>query len=360
MPATSALAQEYAAALREYLRGDGERALEQAYKLGRRALSEGVGVLELAGLYEQALARRLAHCRNAAECASTVERGARFLLESLSPFEMTHRGFRETNNALRFLNDNLEQRVVERTTEAEAARQLAEEANRAKSDFLAVMSHELRTPLNAVLGYTDLLDAGISGPLTDKQKEHVVRIRSSARHLLELIEEILAFAKIESGRDEVKIQRVELSGLVQEAAALIEPAAAERGLELRLVLPEPEVFMETDPRKLRQILINLLSNAVKFTERGGILLGVAVRDDTVTLRAVDTGIGIPAEHLEHIFDSFWQVERSNTRRIGGTGLGLSVARSLARSLGGDLTVRSTPGKGSCFEVTLPVSFPGLD
>jgi signal transduction histidine kinase len=349
MTAPPNLVREYESALADYLGGRGEVALESAYELGRRALADGVGVLELTGLYEQALTARLNQHPIADTVAHTVERGSRFLLESLSPFEMTHRGFKEANTTLRFLNDELEQRTVE----AEAAREQAEDANRAKSNFLAVMSHELRTPLNAVLGFTDLLDAGVAGPLNEKQLDYVAHIRSSGRHLLELIEETLAFAKIESGREKVNLEYVGCATIMQEAADLIEPEAAERGIEFRTEMPVRATHLRTDARKLRQILINLLSNAVKFTEHGRVTLRAKVEPNWVIIEVEDTGIGIPHEHLDHIFDTFWQVERTTTRRTGGTGLGLSVARHLARMLGGDITVESTPGKGSVFQVRIP-------
>jgi signal transduction histidine kinase len=258
MSATSEFKREYATALGDYLDGDGETSLEKAYELGRRAVKDGVGVLELAGIYGAALADRLD-----GPSKEIARRGSRFLLESLSSFEMTHRGFREANEALRDLNETLEKRVAERTDEAEQARVEAENANRAKADFLAVMSHELRTPLNAVLGYTDLLAAGIAGPLTEKQASHLERIRVSANHLLELIEEVLAFAKIDPDRERIEITQVDLAALMTEVAELIEPLAVERGLDLRVETPPENGTVRSDPKRLRQILMNLLSNAVK-------------------------------------------------------------------------------------------------
>lgn len=351
MPVSPQFARDYADALASYLSGNGEEALSAAYDLGRRAVAEDIGLLELVELHGKN-SSRLGHDR-----ADAAERASRFLVEVLAPYEMTHRGFREANTALRHLTDTLEQRVAERTADAESARQQAEDANRAKSDFLAVMSHELRTPLNAVLGYADLLDAGISGPLTETQQNQVAAIKSSARHLLELIEEILAFAKIESGRDEVNLQEASLRNIIEEAAALVRPAASARKLELNVELPDKDIRFRTDPRKIRQILVNLLSNAVKFTERGSVSLRTQRQNESILIHVQDTGIGIQPEYLEHIFDAFWQVERTTTRTTGGTGLGLSVSRNLARQLGGDLTVESTPGKGSTFTVHLPLKPP---
>jgi PAS domain S-box-containing protein len=233
----------------------------------------------------------------------------------------------------------------------------AQEANRAKSDFLAVISHELRTPLNAIMGYSDLLDARISGDLTDKQRRQISRIRTSARHLLQLIEEILSFARIESGRDEIALDLVNGADLLEDAAAVIEHMAHSKGLEFR-VEDQGDVTLETDPAKARQILLNLLSNAVKFTEHGTITLRLSQRDEHAVFDVIDTGIGIGTEQLERIFDPFWQAENPNTRRVGGTGLGLSVARRFTRLLRGELQVSSEPGRGTRFSLILPLRLTG--
>ncbi|HEX7239381.1 MAG TPA: GAF domain-containing sensor histidine kinase, partial [Longimicrobiaceae bacterium] len=231
------------------------------------------------------------------------------------------------------------------------------EASRAKSNFLAVMSHELRTPLNAVIGYVDLLDAGIPCPPAEGQKDYLGRIRSSSAHLLQLIEEILAFTRMEAGEERVHSEPVELGGLARRVAAAVEPLASAQGLGLRLDLPARPLTVRTDPAKVRQILLNLLSNAVKFTDGGEVVLGAAADGDGALLRVRDTGIGIAPEHLERIWDPFWQVEQTATRVAEGTGLGLAVARDLARLLGGEISVRSAPGMGSTFEVYLPREAP---
>lgn len=226
-------------------------------------------------------------------------------------------------------------------------------ANQAKSDFLAVMSHELRTPLNAIMGYTDLLKAGVPDALTGPQAEQIDRIDASARHLLELIEEILTFSRTEAGREEVRTRPVEISDLIRDVAVRTQRLAREKGLDFRVSAPEPPAEVETDPAKLRQILVNVISNAVKFTEKGEIELVARLEDDRLILQVRDTGIGIAPEDQERIFSPFVQVERALTREQGGTGLGLSVARRLARLLGGDISVESEPGVGSTFTVDLP-------
>ncbi|HSK18640.1 MAG TPA: GAF domain-containing sensor histidine kinase [Longimicrobiales bacterium] len=230
----------------------------------------------------------------------------------------------------------------------------AHEANRVKADFLAVMSHELRTPLNAIMGYTDLLDAGVSGDLNDRQHHQLDRIRASARHLLQLIEEILSFARMEAGAEEVQLEKVRADDLVRDVAAGIQPLAESKGLSFDVEMQDEDVTIHTDPAKARQILMNLLSNAVKFTERGGVTLRLRANARRVHFDIIDTGIGIPQEQMDRIYDPFWQLERPNTRRVGGTGLGLSVSRRYTRLLRGELAVESRPDRGTSVTVSLPL------
>jgi PAS domain S-box-containing protein len=230
----------------------------------------------------------------------------------------------------------------------------AQEANRAKADFLAVMSHELRTPLNAIMGYTDLMDAEVSGPLTAKQHSQIGRIRTSARHLLQLIEEILSYARMESGGDEVRFAMTDAGSLADAAAAVVEPLAHAKGLAFEVEIRDRHVSLETDGAKVRQVLVNLLANGVKFTESGTVGVRFFRDGEYGTFEVHDTGIGIPEDQHEQIFDPFWQVERPNTRRAGGTGLGLSVSRRFTRLLGGELSLESRPGLGTTFRLRLPL------
>jgi signal transduction histidine kinase len=238
------------------------------------------------------------------------------------------------------------------------ARRVADEANRAKSDFLAMMSHELRTPLTAIIGFGDLLYEGISGPLGELPRSQVGRIRQGARHLLALIEDILAYSRIEAGKQEISIEMVNVGDLAQETAAVVEPLATKKRLALRVNVPEVRVAIATDARKLRQILLNLLGNAVKFTERGEVVLTVE-RDAAggVAFRVRDTGGGIAPTHLERIFQPFEQVDTSLANRHQGTGLGLGLSRKLAHLLGGELSVESQLGIGSTFTLLLPACLP---
>ena len=235
--------------------------------------------------------------------------------------------------------------------------QAAAAANRAKSEFLANISHELRTPLNAILGYTQLLSDGITGPVTDAQQHQLRRVRASATHLLGLIDEVLSFSRLEAGREAAAFADTDVADVLEEAMALVRPLAAARDLSLELVAPplvdgEP-LRIVTDVLKLRQILVNLLNNAVKFTDDGSVTLATQLDGDHIVFSVRDTGIGITAEHQERVFEPFWQVEQAPSRRVGGTGLGLSVTRRLARLLGGDVQVLSAIGEGTTFEVRLP-------
>ncbi|HEX5831869.1 MAG TPA: ATP-binding protein, partial [Gemmatimonadaceae bacterium] len=235
------------------------------------------------------------------------------------------------------------------------AREAAEAASRAKSDFLAMMSHELRTPLNAIGGYTELLQLGLRGPLTDAQQRDLGRIRTSQEHLLGLISGVLDLSRIEAGRVSYDLAPMALSPFLAGLDALIEPQAAAKSLVLQH-LPTPRgLGAMADREKLRQILLNLLSNAIRYTPAGGRveLAAASVSATMVAISVSDTGGGIDPEMRDRIFEPFVQLDRSLTRVREGVGLGLAISRDLARGMGGDLTVESEPGAGSRFTVTLP-------
>ena len=235
----------------------------------------------------------------------------------------------------------------------------ARAANDAKTNFLAVMSHELRTPLNAIVGYAELLREGLAGPLTEQQQEFLERLRTSAQHLQQLVDEVLTYARLEGGREEVRPQPTALGRIAAEAAEVVAPLAQAKGLAFAQEISAPETEVETDAAKVRQILLNLLSNAVKFTPEGGQVRLCAGREgERVWFRVEDTGIGIAPEDLGRIWDPFWQADQGRTRVVTGTGLGLSVAKDLAELLGGELRVRSRLGEGSAFELWLPRRWPG--
>jgi len=248
--------------------------------------------------------------------------------------------------------------LAERQALAEArdARAEVEAANRAKSDFLTVMSHELRTPLNAIAGYAELMELGLRGPITMQQRDDLRRIHASQQHLLGLINQVLNYAKLEAGTVQYDITHVPLDDVVTAAASLIAPQAGAKGLTLTVLEKPTPCAARADADKVRQIMLNLLSNAVKYTNRGGhIAIGSEKKSDQVRVSVRDTGLGVPPDKLEAIFEPFVQVGRALNRPGEGAGLGLSISRDLARWMGGDLTVESKVGVGSTFTLSLPRS-----
>jgi len=239
-------------------------------------------------------------------------------------------------------------------TEIVQSRRAAEEANRAKTDFMAMMSHELRTPLNAVMGYLELLRMGIPQPVAPAALAHVERIGASANHLLQLIEEVLTFTRLQAGGLETVATRVPLRSVLAEVRATIEPLAQQKHIDLVIDTGAAPDTIVADARKLRQVLLNLLGNAVKFTERGGVRLEVAAADGVVAFNVIDSGIGMEPGQLEQVFEPFWQADQSRTRQWGGTGLGLAISKRLASLMGGSITATSEPGRGSTFSLRLPV------
>ncbi|HEX2078057.1 MAG TPA: ATP-binding protein [Longimicrobium sp.] len=263
----------------------------------------------------------------------------------------------------------LEQRAQALETELEYRRRLegrlraalaeATAANQVKSEFLAVMSHELRTPLNAIGGYVELLEMEIRGPVTEAQREDLRRIQQSQRHLLGLVNDVLNYAKLESGTVQYEVTTVPVLEALHAAAALVAPLARAKGIRFEVVPCDAEMAVSADPEKLRQVLANLLSNAVKFTERGGrVTLGCEPRDGAAFFTVRDSGIGIAADKLEKIFEPFVQVRSDLTREHGGTGLGLAISRSIAEAMAGSLTVESVAGAGSTFTLRLPLADSG--
>jgi len=253
-----------------------------------------------------------------------------------------------TQSALAIQNARLFREIADKSRQLEIA-------SRHKSAFLANMSHELRTPLNAIIGFTRIALRRLQGQVEAKQYENLEKILASAQHLLALINAILDIAKVEAGRVEVHAGAIALGAVLEQCVRTVEPLVRD-GVRLETDI-EAGVTLATDEEKLRQIVINLLSNAAKFTAAGRIRIDAHTgADDTVAIAVADTGIGIPADKLESIFEEFEQVDAGSTREYGGTGLGLAIARRLARLLGGDIRVQSALGAGSTFTLSLPIRY----
>jgi len=267
--------------------------------------------------------------------------------------------FMRRGQELQAANDEL-RAALDRMQDAERATAAAEEANATKARFLASMSHELRTPLNAIAGYAELITMGLHGPVTQAQRDSLDRIQRSEQHLLGLINQILSYAKLEAGRVRFELGEVPVPEVVRDVEALVTPQARAKGLAL-VIATGPEGGPRTltayaDTAKVRQVVVNLVSNAVKFTERGGTVTISCepASPGYVAVHVTDTGCGMAPEELGQIFEPFVQVGASLATREG-TGLGLAISRSLARAMGGDVTVRSEPGAGSTFTLTLPAA-----
>jgi PAS domain S-box-containing protein len=258
--------------------------------------------------------------------------------------------------ALRELNDALELKVRERTDDLHVALQRAEAADRVKSAFLATMSHELRTPLNSILGFTGILLQQLPGPLTEEQTKQLGMVRTSARHLLELINDVLDISKIEAGQLDLRLAPFDPGASLVSALATIEPLATKKGLRVSFTSDNVPAVFVSDRRRFEQILLNLLNNAVKFTEQGTITVSARIAPETgeLSVQVVDTGVGINEADLALLFLPFRQLDSGLGRQHEGTGLGLAICQRLAALLGGSIRVQSALGKGSTFTLTVPM------
>jgi signal transduction histidine kinase len=303
------------------------------------------------------LARRIGTAIENARLLQESEEARHELEQQAAEMEIQAMEMEETQHQMELTNAELHTvntRLKEKTAEVRHALKEAEDANRAKSDFLATMSHELRTPLNAISGYAELLKMGIRGPINEAQRADLDRINRSQAHLLGIINDILKFAKLESGQLEVKMEDFRVGDAVRAAEELVKPQLDARRIQYQLSAGDEGVTVRSDRERFQQIILNLLGNAAKFTPEGrSVTVGWEQKGDKVLTHVTDTGIGIPADQLDRIFDPFVQVDASTTRQSEGVGLGLAIGRDLARQMGGDVTVSSQLGQGSTFTLTLP-------
>jgi signal transduction histidine kinase len=240
--------------------------------------------------------------------------------------------------------------------ELEMQKRQLDEANRQKTIFLSNMSHELRTPLNSVIALSGVLNRRLANKISDEENNFIKVIERNGKLLLSLINDILDISRIEAGREEVELSQFNVCDQVNDVVNTIQPQASEKNITLTNASGDCELKIISDVKKFHHILQNLIGNAVKFTETGGVTITVKKLSDTIQVSVTDTGIGIDAAHLPHIFDEFRQADGSTSRKFGGTGLGLAIAKKYAALLGGTITVESTPGIGSVFTLLLPVSF----
>ncbi len=274
------------------------------------------------------------------------------LLTSLAGSFILKRQVNARTRELWQINQEMEQRIIERTAQLEEARMKAESADRLKSAFLATMSHELRTPLNSIIGFTGILLQKLGGPLNEEQAKQLGMVYNSARHLLDLINDVLDISKIEAGQLNVVHERFDLRESIERVMKSSQPLADKKGIEFSSTVAPEVGFITGDRRRVEQILLNLISNAIKFTEQGYVRLQGEVRGDDIVIDVKDTGIGIRQEDMGLLFTAFQQIESGITRKYDGTGLGLSICKKLAHLLGGEIRVESEWGKGSTFSLIL--------
>jgi signal transduction histidine kinase len=275
------------------------------------------------------------------------------LLMSLVGSVVLKRQVNARTRELQQVNQEMEQRIIERTAELAAATEEAQAADRIKSAFLATMSHELRTPLNSIIGFTGIILRERVGPLNEEQKKQLNMVRNSSQHLLALINDVLDISKIEAGQLQLAEEEIDLRQAIDKVQQTTKPLADSKGLELGLEIAPEVDTIRGDRRRVEQILLNLLSNAIKFTETGSVRVVCESDEHDVIIKVIDTGIGIRTEDQETVFESFRQIDSGISRKYEGTGLGLSISKRLVELMGGKIWVTSVWGSGSTFGFSLP-------
>jgi signal transduction histidine kinase/CheY-like chemotaxis protein/HAMP domain-containing protein len=326
-----------------------------------------VGVLELASIHEytdrslkflNVVAYQLGIGINNALTYLRLEKMAEDLKEKSELLAAQNEELQAQNEELQAQSEEIRaqsEELISQKKEIEEKSERVEEANRLKSEFLSNMSHELRTPLNSMLGLTNLMAQEIAGRINEKQKEYIEIIERNGKNLLQLINDILDISKIESGKVELSVSKIQFKRFIKSISTSIMPLIERKGLSLAIDADD-DILIYCDVDKLRQILVNLIGNAAKFTEKGGISISATVEKgelhDRVIIKVSDTGIGIPVDAMDYIFEPFRQVDGSLTKEYNGTGLGLNICYNLVKLMGGKIEVESEQGKGSTFIITL--------
>jgi signal transduction histidine kinase len=320
----------------------------------------GLGMALVASLLvARRVVRPLETLRRGVERIGTGDMHSRLDVKTGDEIELLADEFNKMSENLRSAYDGLERKVAERTRDLAVANTRLQELDRLKSDFVSNVSHELRTPLTAIKGAVDLILREVPGPLTEKQMHYLTRVRSNTQHLAGLINDLLDLSKIEDGKVELQAERVSLGALIHEVVETLKPIATEKSIELEVDL-EPSVVVWADRDKTTQVLTNLVGNAIKFTPQTGkvMVASTSQHDGWVRVSVSDTGRGISTNEREKIFDRFYQVAVTGEPKPKGTGLGLTICKSLVELHGGKIWVESEPHGGSIFYFTLPAPVPG--
>jgi signal transduction histidine kinase len=352
-PVLQELSNQYRIALREYCHGGGEAALLRAYQLGRQAVSAGVGVLEMAGLHQDALMSALVETLTLEERAPISRRATEFFAECLAPFELTRRGFEEAHAALRDLNQGLERRLSAALQDFESAQDELLEQKRMetlKNDFISVISHEVRTPLTSIHGALNLLKSGLGGELNSQGQRLLDAAYRNSQRLVRLVNDLLDLQRIESGTMTFNLRPVDLRSLLEQAIEASQAHAGQLGIKLTLQGTPAGTRVRVDSDRMMQVMTNLLSNAAKFSPRGETVVVEASRHTgAVRVGVTDHGPGVPEEFYGRIFQKFAQAGPSDR---GGSGLGLSITKAIVEHMSGRVGFESEPGR-TTFYFDLP-------
>jgi signal transduction histidine kinase len=347
--------EEYSRALQEYCANGSEEALLRGYQLGRRAVSEGMGVLQIAALHQEALGSSMVGTLAAADSRGTAKRAAEFLGETLAPFELSRHGFQQINATLSDLNKALQNRLDAALQAFEAVQGELLERRRVeqlKDEFISIISHELRTPLTSIHGALNLLKTGLGGELNLQGQQLLDVAYRNSQRLVRLVTEILDLQKIEAGAMTFNMQPIELGPFLTQALAASEGFACKYDVPLALARVPRRAFVRADPDRLMQVMDNLLSNAVKFSPpETPVTVEGERRMGTIRVSIQDRGPGVPEEFRTRIFERFAQAAGPGARN--GCGLGLSISKAIVEHLGGRLGFESQEGQGAAFFFDLP-------